>query len=333
LADLEPHAGSGPSGLERTRNMHLYGIWVAQNEADVLRHTLDFHRKMRAFDKIFFVDLGSTDATFSIAREYPDLVEAEQRRVPYSGDLRVALIEEQRHRYAPGDWVAIVDSDEVYAEDPRPVLRAADDEGATGLETWQAQFYFTDEDLARWEDGGDRVRSVSPFDRLRHYLVNWSEMRFYKVMGPGDVGPSAIALDGPVANRRLLNRHYPYRSPEQIREKVRVRLANRRTGGNSQYQIFSDDWRKYIVDRQLLHCRSEDGEIHFGVPPDVDWKRFYNFWANDAASWKSPAYNNTSIYWLMQHGFLPRWSPPELALKAVGKAVQRVRGRAAVAPF
>jgi hypothetical protein len=313
--------------------MQLYGIWVAQNEADILRHTLEFHRKTRTFDRIFFFDLGSTDATLSIAKEYPDLVDVEQRCVPYSGDLRVALIEEHSRHYAPGDWVAIIDSDEIYAGDPRSVIRAAEQEGATGVETWQAQFYFTDEDLWQWEEGDERFRRTSPYERLRHYLVNWSEMRFYKVVRPTRTRPGIIDLDGPIAHRRLLNRHYPYRSPDQIREKVRVRLANRRVGGNSQYQIFSDDWRKYVVDRRLLHRQADEADIRFGVPPGVDWKRFYNFWSNDAASWKNPAFNNTTIYWLMQNGFLPGWSPRELALKVVGKAVQRVRGRTAVAQF
>jgi hypothetical protein len=305
--------------------MNLYGIWVAQNEADILRHTLEFHRKMGAFDRIFFFDLGSTDGTLAIAREYSDILQIEQRRVPYSGELRVALIDEQRKHYAPGDWVAIIDSDEIYAEDPRAVIRDADAEGATGVETWQAQFYFTDEDFENWVDGDEAFKRASAFERLQHYLINWSEMRFYKVLPPSRRRTSVIDLDGPVAHRRLLNRHYPYRSPSQIRDKVRIRLANRHTGANPQYQIFSDDWRRYIVDRNLLHL--SDGELRFGVPPGIDWKRFYNFWANDASSWKSPVYNNTYIYWLMQNGFLPRWSPGELALKAVGKAVQRVRGR------
>jgi glycosyltransferase involved in cell wall biosynthesis len=311
--------------------MRLYGIWVAQNEADILRHTLEFHRKMGAYERIFFYDLGSTDATLAIAREYSDMLQIEQRRVPYSGALRVALIDEQKKRYAPGDWVALIDSDEIYAEDPRAVIQGAEEEGATGIETWQAQFYFTDEDLECWNEGDETFRRASAYARLQHYLVNWSEMRFYKVLGPAASRPGTIALDGPVAHRRLINRHYPYRSPNQIRDKVRIRLANRRIGGNAQYQIFSDDWRRYVVDRRLLH--RFDGELRFGVPAAVEWKSFYNFWANDASSWKSPVYNNTTIYWLMQNGFLPPWSPRELALKAVGKAVQRVRGRSAVAEF
>jgi hypothetical protein len=103
---------------------------------------------------------------------------------------------------------------------------------------------------------------------------------------------------------------------------------------NTQYQIFSQDWRQYVVDHRVLHRRDwPRGSWKFGVPEGVDWKKFYNFWANDSASWKSPAYNNTYIYWMMQHGFLPPWSKRELALKMVGKAVQRVRGREAVGDF
>jgi hypothetical protein len=305
--------------------MKLYGIWVAQNEADVIRHTLEFHRRARAFDRIFFYDLGSDDDTLRIAREYSDIADVEHRPVPYSGELRVALIDEHRALYAPGDWVAIIDSDEVYAEDPRAAIRSAEAEGATRVETWQAQYYFTDLDLEAYERQPERFLATSPYDRLKHYIINWSEMRFYKALPALGKHTSSIELDGKLASRRLRNRHYPYRSPEQIREKVRVRLANRRTGLNTQYQIFSEDWQRYVVDHRLLQY--DDGDLRFGVPSGVDWKRFYNFWANDSASWKNPAYNNTYIYWLMEHGFLPRWSPPELALKVMGKAVQRLRGK------
>jgi glycosyltransferase involved in cell wall biosynthesis len=311
--------------------MKLYGIWVAQNESDVLRHTLEFHRRARALDRIFFYDLGSDDDTLSIAREYADIADVESRPVPYSGELRIALMDEHRARYAPGDWVAIVDSDETYADDPRAAIRAAEAEGATRIETWQAQYYFTDVDLAAYERDRAAFFATPAFEQLRHYVINWSEMRFYKVLPSEDGRAGVIDLRGKLASRKLLNRHFPYRSPEQIREKVRVRLANRRTGLNTQYQIFSEQWRRYVVDHRLLH-RDEDGRLRFGVPAGVDWKRFYNFWANDSASWKSPAYNNTYIYWLMTHGFLPRWSPPEMALKAMGKAVQRLRGKHQVMP-
>jgi hypothetical protein len=314
--------------------LKLYGIWVAQDEGDIIRATLEFHRKARAFEKIFFYDLGSTDDTLAIATEFGDIAVVEQRRVPYSGDLRLALIEENARYYAPGDWVAIIDSDEIYGEDPRAVIRAAEAEGATRVETWQAQFYFSDADLRHWDRGDAAFRSQTAYDRMRHYVINWSEMRFYKCLTWSADRRASIDLDGKLATRRLLNRHYPYRSPDQIRRKVELRTQNRRLRMNTQYQIFSQDWRRYVVDHRLLHLQGDRRDPwKFGAPVGVDWKRFYNFWANDAASWKSPAYNNTYIYWMMQHGFLPPWSSRERALKMVGKAVQRVRGRDAVGAF
>jgi hypothetical protein len=315
-------------------DVKLYGIWVAQDEGDIIRATLEFHRKARAFDKIFFYDLGSQDDTLAIAEEYRDILVAERRRVPYSGELRLALIEEHAHRYAAGDWVAIIDSDEIYGEDPRAVIEAAEAEGATRIETWQAQFYFCDRDLANWQSRNATFRAKPAYERMRHYVINWSEMRFYRCLPRTSGSSGSIALHGRLASRRLLNCHYPYRSPEQIRRKVALRTENRLRRLNTQYQIFSQDWRKYVVDHRLLHRRdSPEGPWRFGVPEGIDWKRYYNFWANDSTSWKSPAYNNTYIYWMMQHGFLPRWSSRELALKIVGKAVQRVRGRQAVGSF
>jgi hypothetical protein len=301
--------------------MKLYGIWVAQNEADVLQDVLDFLKERKYFEKIFFFDLGSQDNTFEIASRNTDLLHEPQRlNVPYSGQLRVDLINEHREFYKDGDWVAIIDSDEFYAEDPRHVIDHAENEGAVQVDTMQIMYYFTDRDLK----AADEEYAAPVRERLQHYIINWSEARFYKAVNLGGSG-SCINLQGRLSSKLLLNRHYPYRSPRQIQEKIRIRLENRRVGGNPQYQIYSDQWRDYIVDHHLLH--RYDGTWRFGLPDGVDWKRFYNFWNNDSTGWKNIAYNNTYIYWLMARGLIPQWSPAERAFKLLGKGVQYVRGR------
>src|SRR5262245_54434827 len=141
--------------------MKLYGIWVAQNEADIIGDTLEFLRKSGWYEKIFFFDLGSTDDTFEIAMEYRDILHEPKRlNVPYSGKLRVDLINQHQHFYQDGDWIAIIDSDEFYAADPLAHLHQAELEGAQRVETAQVMHYFTDRDLENWEQGTEEFRDL-----------------------------------------------------------------------------------------------------------------------------------------------------------------------------
>ena len=303
--------------------MKLYGIWVAQNEADIIRETLEFFRKTQFYERIFFYDLGSEDNTFDIACEYPDIIREPQRLlVPYSGQLRVDLINRHRDWYRDGDWIAIIDSDEFYLHEPSLTIAAAEKEHAEVIETYFATFYLTDTEVATWHS---EDLSASIRERRRYYVVNWSEARFYKfVTTPRS--DTCINIAGNMASHFPLHTHYPYRSPEQITAKVQSRLKNRAAGGNSQYHIFSADWRSYIVKHTELQ-RYDGASITYGLPARLDWKQYYNFWNNLPSGWRNPAYNNVNIHWLMKHGFIGPWTKPELSLKAIGKFVQLLSGR------
>jgi hypothetical protein len=306
--------------------MKLYGIWVAQNEADIIRETLEFFRKTQFYERIFFYDLGSEDNTFDIACEYPDIIQEPQRLlVPYSGQLRVDLINRHRDWYRDGDWIAIIDSDEFYLHEPSLTIAAAEKEHAEVIETYFATFYLTDTEVATWHS---EDLSASIRERRRYYVVNWSEARFYKfVTTPRS--DTCINIAGNMSSHFPLHTHYPYRSPEQITAKVQSRLKNRAAGGNSQYHIFSAAWHSYIVKHTELQ-RYDGASITYGLPARLDWKQYYNFWNNLPSGWRNPAYNNVNIHWLMKHGFIRPWTKPELSLKAIGKFVQLLSGRAHV---
>src|ERR1035437_5141591 len=131
--------------------MKLYGIWVAQNEADIIRETLEFFRKTQFYERIFFYDLGSEDNTFDIACEYPDIIREPQRLlVPYSGQLRVDLINRHRDWYRDGDWIAITDPNNFYLNKQTLTIAAAKKEPSKFIKTYFATFSQTNPGGATW---------------------------------------------------------------------------------------------------------------------------------------------------------------------------------------
>jgi len=252
--------------------LKVYGTMIAQNEGDIIEEVLEFLGELDLFERIFFFDLGSEDDTFEKARHFRDLIgEPQLIRAPYSNPLRMELLLRNRHLYRDGHWLAIVDADEFYEEDPREALERADQEGADSVLTFQADFFLTHEDLV----SPSPARHVR--DRLHNYLIDWTEIRFFKYLPQRPQGPLGSLVP---CRQKFLNRHYRYRSPEQIQTRILTRVANRRAtadipGREPWTQVFSERWQDYIVPRELLH-QVDAGGLKFGLPPGTCGEQFAN---------------------------------------------------------
>jgi len=250
--------------------MRLFGLLLVKNEADIIEELLSFLREIDVYDRIFFFDLGSDDDTFQKALQFAALLHNPQvLDRPYSERLRMEMLVDHAHLYRAGDWVAVIDADEFYVDDPWALIAEAEREpGADSIHTFQAQFYLTDGDVAAAsvEDPREPIRQ-----RRRHYLVNWSEPRFFKYR-PGQT--RSLTWDRP-CSRRLLNRHYQFRTPNQIQTRVRTRMDNlhhrlseRRPDYSPWMHLHSTDWNDYVVPHELLHY-DDGGPLRWGLPDGV----------------------------------------------------------------
>ena len=241
-------------------DVRIFGLCVVKNEDDIIAHTLTFARQY--CERIFVLDNGSTDRTWSIvqdlARRDSGIVPFQQTTEIFNQALRSRIYNAFHSELSDNDWWLILDGDEFLAEDPRPLIQLATRLRADRVNAWQIQFFFTDRDVAEWQrDADSRDRPV--FDRRRHYLINWQECRLFRncPRRTWDVGVDYQLPHwlGPVCKRRILNRHYQYRDPEQIEKRLRLRYGH----PTSFKHVRSMDWQSVIVDSRNLN-EHRDGE-------------------------------------------------------------------------
>jgi hypothetical protein len=198
-----------------------------------------------------------------LAQQNTAIVPFEQTLKPYGDWLRAMVYNAVHSELSQDDWWLILDSDEFLAEDPRPVIETAVGERANIVNTWQIQFYFTERDLEAHEQGEDS-RDIPIFNRRRYYLINWQENRLF-LNQPHRSWNTAISIktpDGPiqVCSRRILNRHYQFRDPDQIKKRLHLRY------GNPLFpHVPSPDWRSVIRDSRKLNFYREGDPWRFSA--------------------------------------------------------------------
>lgn len=256
--------------------MALAAICLVADEGDVIGQTLAHATTF--CDRIYVIDNGSTDDTWDTVRSMAAvdgrIVPFLQTAEPYRNGLRALAYNAFHRDFSGQDWWLILDGDEQLAEPPGPAIAGADEEGAGVIWTWQAQFYFTDRDLADWEAGRDD-RSQPITRRRRYYAIDWQEPRLFRNQPHqswnGRAWPKLPPGLGPRYRRLILNRHFQFRDPPQIARRV----ARRHGHPNFLGHVPSPDWRSYLRPAASLVEHREGSPLRFR-PRDL--LRFYPRW-------------------------------------------------------
>ena len=209
--------------------MKLNAICIIKNEVDMISDTLDY--ALTFCDTIYVFDNASTDGSWEVicakvAIDSRIVIVAHTDEI-YRNQFRNRVYNMFNHTFLTSDWWYILDADEMLIEDPRPMLIKAMQQKKNQMRVWQAQFYFTDKDLAVY-DNEDKSLPVS--QRRLYYRINWREPRFFKNSPnqkwseniSGKVPPFCNALFHPSP----ICRHYQQRTPEQIKTRHKIRVNN-----------------------------------------------------------------------------------------------------------
>jgi hypothetical protein len=196
--------------------MAIHAISLIKNETDIIELTL--RAAVRWCDHIYVFDNGSTDGTWekvqAMAKECAAIIPWKQDPKPFTDGLRGEVFRHFRDKARAGDWWCILDAAEFLAQIP------------DCYESVWHQHYtylFTDKDAEEYARDPENYEKVPAPERLRYYVLSeYSEPRFIRHVRGHQSHP--VWRRHPIYPRRIRMRHFGYRSPTQISQ----RLATRR---------------------------------------------------------------------------------------------------------
>lgn len=252
--------------------MKIFGICLVKNEADIIEEVLI--KASKWCDYILVYDNGSTDNTWLIvndlAKDYPQVIPYKTKIQPYTDNLRNEVFNAYRHLSNEGDWWCKLDADEVYFDNPRNLLtRIPRHHHVVFNQSYQ--FYFTDVDLEEWKKNPDRYEKCKDYEALlSYYKCNWSEIRFFKyrkklIWDSNSSWPKHIGI---VAKERIKLKHYQFRSPKQIQDRLIQRQLAVSQGHNVFAAYYSESsWEEKIQKASELNHVSEGWVVDEKILP------------------------------------------------------------------
>lgn len=204
--------------------MKIYCLSIVKDEDDILEAAVTAASEWA--DAIFMADNGSTDDTVNVierlAARYTHVHPIGTITGPFTPKMRGELFRKVRPQCARGAWWGALDADEFFIDNPREFLGSLPRDMDT---VWSSsfQYRFTHDDLERYEADPAAFLATPVTQRLRYYRNDWSEIRFVRETFPFRWSGEWPSLRCSASPRRIRLRHYKYRSPEQIRKRLRNR--------------------------------------------------------------------------------------------------------------
>lgn len=258
--------------------MRIFAISLIKNEADIIKYSLTKASKWA--DKVFVYDNGSTDETWQIVNDLAKannaIVPWKSQLKPYSDGLRAEVFNEFRYVAAKGDWWCfILDADELYIDEPREFLRQVPPKYHV-VKTESFEYKLTIEDVAEY-DFENRFPEDLP--KIKYYSPGtYSERRFFRhrdrlVWPLTNKFPDHVGIVYPKGIRL---KHFQYRSPDQVKQRVATRIQATKDG----YKFFKKDnvetWKNKLVSRaELIKETPEFKRKYYRDSHILPWYRNY----------------------------------------------------------
>ena len=229
------------------------GLLMTYNEADIIEEMMEHNR--HSVDAIFALD-GSDDGTDEILASYGEVkkifkdseVAPNERVRDYH---RQALLDAAVERYGYDHWFTIMHGDEFFHNDPLEMIERAERQGAKRINWAAMQFFLHPSDKPV-------NMKLTVQERLRWYSPFWVELRQFKGVKAmhyqtgkhGQVVPEGVGWQ-PYFKMPIL-KHYPYRSPEQMKKRLDAMQSRGFSGTNSEFAIYREHYNpEYKIAREF----------------------------------------------------------------------------------
>jgi len=203
----------------------LFGVCFAKNEEDIITDSVSHAAKF--CDKVFVVDNASTDRTWEIVKglKLANLVTVCSKDFVFRDYLRLRFMDTKKEELGLDNWWYIFDADEFLLENPWETILQAEKEGADCIAIEMIIFLMTKNEV---RDAKENDRQETWRDRKYYVLYESGKVEFFKNTRYLDYGAYDIIPFGLIkeCSRRLLMKHYPYRSLAQLEKRVHTRYGN-----------------------------------------------------------------------------------------------------------
>ena len=266
--------------------MQIHALCVVKNEADIIQYTLT--QTAQWATNVFVLDNGSTDGTWEIvqdlAKEEKKVVPWKQSFDPFYKGIRGELYSQFKHVAKPGDWWCHrLDADEIYLSHPGSFLK-----NVPSYYDYVAKksidYVLTHEDVATIDF--EKCSFENIVTKIKHILPQaWVEKRFFRHK-PNAVwkqNDEVVQLAGMTYPKTIPVKHYQYRSPQQIQQRLDIRTASKNDGsvpkdGKERWvHIHERSWKELIYAKdQVLSVDklSSINTVKERNPVNYPWYKF-----------------------------------------------------------
>jgi hypothetical protein len=280
--------------------MQIHAMCMVKNEGDVIEECLRAASEWA--DHIYVWDNGSDDGTWEtvqrLATELEPVVAWRQLATPnFEDGFRREIFMAFADQAHDDDWWVRLDADEFYVDNPRIFLCKLP--RRFGI-VWYASLSYYMSSVARAQYRQDPelfADDVPTSEKCRYYFSHWSEVRFvrHSVLAPwpsGSAGwPTDLHARSEASPVRILAKHFPYRSPQQIEQRIATRATSALSG-----QIFSHEaipnWSEVIDPKSIRQHRWKD-IAHTSCADDLE--RGWESRVVDAASLEFDAHDDRYV--------------------------------------
>lgn len=245
--------------------MKIATLVVFKNEADILPYWLNC--MSNHIDYFLFLDNESTDNGFDIVSSHPKTVHCEKVKGIYHTSMRDVLFKEVQNFLSDSDWICGGAPDLIPFFDVRKEIEQADKEGYTCIKAYYPTFFFTKEMYKSYKHSKYYKDIIDNFSiRNYQYYANASYYFENMMKNTKDKKGNRVRYERrkqePVTipnkkpkKSKLCWGHYRFRSPEQMKERFRVRKIvnpnHKRNRSFSHYPTWN--WTDYLVSKKRLY--------------------------------------------------------------------------------